>query len=283
MSDQSLLAMVQQALEAKDLKLPVFNRTALELQRALQKDDFDLAKCAALISRDQALVSEVLKEANSSFYSGLKKVVTIQDAMVRLGAKEVLRLTVQITQRGLYRSKIKGLQILMERLWKHALGTALGAFWLARHAGYQNLMQEAFLGGLMHDIGQLFLLKVLEDVRRANPQVSLSEALVMEVLVTLHVEQGYRLMQHWGLPEEYADIVRYHHHDEPPIDSPLLSLVMLANQACRKLGISLRHEPELILATTREAQLLGIKETTLAQLEIALEDKFFPKQPSAVD
>ncbi|RME34355.1 MAG: HDOD domain-containing protein [Deltaproteobacteria bacterium] len=283
MSGDSLLNRVQQALQSQDLQLPVFNKTALQLQRALRQDDFDIDKCAALINRDQALASEVLREANSSFYSGLKKVVTIRDAMVRLGAREVLRLTVQVTQRGLYRSRIKGLQILMEKLWKHALATAMGSYWLARHAGYQALMPEAFLAGLMHDIGQLFLLKVLEDVTRADARIRLSEALVMEVLVTMHVEQGYRLMQHWGLPEEYADVVRYHHHDDPPVESALISLVQLADMTSRKLGLALRHHPELVLPTTPAAMRLGLKETVLAQLEIALEDKFFPNgQQTAV-
>lgn len=277
MSGDSLLNRVQQALQSQDLKLPVFNKTALQLQRALQQDDFDLEKCVALINRDQALASEVLKEANSSFYSGLKKVVTIRDAMVRLGAREVLRLTVQVTQRGLYKSRIRGLQLMMEKLWKHALATAMGSYWLARHAGYQGLMAEAFLAGLMHDIGQLFLLKVLEDVTRADPRIKLSEALVLEVLVSLHVEQGYRLMQHWGLPEEYAEVVRYHHDDEPPVDSALISLVQLADMTSRKLGLAMSHQPELILATTPAAMRLGLKETLLAQLEIALEDKFFPQ------
>lgn len=282
MSGQSLQDMVQKALAAKDLKLPVFNRTAMDLQKVLSGQDFDIEKCAALINRDQALASEVLKEANSSFYSGLNKVVTIKDAMVRLGAKEVLRLTMQVSQRGLYRCQNKGLNQLMEKLWKHSLACALGAYWLARHAGYQSQMQEAFLGGLMHDIGQLFLLKVLDDVSRSNPEIKLSEALVMEVLVSMHVEQGYRLMQHWGLPEEYADVVRYHHHVEPPIDKSLLNLVMMSDQTCRKIGLALNQQPELVLATSREAQALGLKETTLAELEIALEDKFFPQGGAAV-
>lgn len=281
MSGQTLLGMVEQALTAKDLQLPVFNQTALQLQRAMAADDFSVDKCAALINRDQALASEILKEANSSFYGGLKNVVTINDAMVRLGSKEVLRLTLQVSQRGLYRCRNKGLNMLLEKLWKHSLGCALGAYWLARHAGYQGLMQEAFLGGLLHDIGQLFLIKVLDDICRAKPETKLSEALVREVLIGMHVEQGYRLMQHWGLPDEYADIVRYHHAENPPSDSALLTLVKLSDQACRKLAIGLSSQPELVLATSREAQILGLKETTLAELEIALEDKFCSPEGAA--
>jgi len=281
MTAPSLLSMVEQALAAKDLKLPVFNRTALQLQQALGKDDFRMDKCAALINRDQALASEVLKEANSSFYGGLKKVVTIHDAMVRLGAKEVLRLTMQVAQQGMYRCRHKGLSALMGRLWRHSLACGFGAMWLARNTGYQALMQEVFLAGLMHDIGQLFLLKVLEDICRQRPETRLSESLVMEVLVSLHVEQGFRLMQQWGLPDEYADVVRYHHHEDPPRDVPLLILVMLADQVCRKLGLAMVHHPELVPATSREAQLLGVKETTLAQLEITLEDRFFPQGHAA--
>jgi len=277
----TLMGAVQTYLASDRLQLPVFSRTAVELQRAIRKDDFSVAKCAALINRDQALASQVLKEANSSFYGGLKKITTVQDAMVRLGTKEVFRITVQVTQKGLYRSSHPLLGDIMGRIWQHALGAALGAWWLARKSGYQSQEQEAFLGGLMHDIGRLFLLKVLDEMAGKGHLQKLSGSLVDEVLDSMHVEQGYRLMCHWDLPEIYADIVKNHHSQDCDEQNPLLLLVQVADAACRKLGIGPPAEPDLVLATVPAAQLLDLRETTLAELEILLEDKFCQPEKQA--
>ncbi len=267
---------VQAHLAGDDLQLPVFNRTALQLQKAMSQPDFSMEKCAALISHDQALASQVLKEANSSFYSGLKKVTTIRDAMIRLGAKEVLNLTMTVTQRNQYQCRHPGLRRLVEKLWRHSLGVAVASQWLARQAGYQAQAQEAFLAGLLHDIGRLFLLRVLDEMAAKN-LMRMTEPLVMEVLDAMHVEQGHKLMTKWGLPELYCEIVRLHHSNAAEGETTVLLLVQLANQACHKLGLSLRPDPDLVLATTREAQALDIREIALAELEIMLEDKFMPK------
>lgn len=277
----SIVEIVQAQLSSEELKLPVFDKTVLELQRMLSRDDFSTEKCTALINKDQTLASQVLREANSSFYRGLKKVTTIRDAMVRLGAKEVLRLTLQVTQKSQYDCRHPGLKGMMKKLWQHALGVAISCSWLAKRSGFENLAQEAFLAGLMHDIGMLFLMKVLDEMASSNRLRQLSEPLVREVLDTMHVEQGYRLMRQWGMPEIYCDVVKRHRMSETTNANTLSLLVKLSNQACHKLGIGLVEQPDLVLATTAEAQALDIRETTLAELEIMLEDRFFPETLAA--
>lgn len=277
----SIVDVVQNDLAANDLKLPIFNRTALELQRLMGQGDFSMEQCAALISKDQTLASQVLREANSSFYSGLKKITTIRDAMVRLGAKEVLRLTMLVTQQSQYVCRHPGLKGLMDKLWRHSLGVGMSAYWLAKKIGYDAQAQEAFLGGLLHDIGELFLLKVLDEMVVKGRLRQLSEALVREILESMHVEQGFLLMQKWELPEIYCNVARLHHTSGAEGTTTLLLLVQLGDQACYRLGIGRDHDPDLVLATSREAQALDVRETTLAELEIMLEDKFFPKQAQA--
>jgi HD-like signal output (HDOD) protein len=92
------------------------------------------------------------------------------------------------------------------------------------------------------------------------------------VIDTLHTRQGYSLMKHWNMPEEYCIVVRDHH--EPSVDprNTLLILVRLADMACHKLGIGMRLLSEVNLAATPEANLLELSEIDLAELEIMLED-----------
>ena len=83
---------------------------------------------------------------------------------------------------------------------------------------------------------------------------------------------GAQLLETWGIPEVYAEIVRDHHVDELDEGRPLLSVVRLADQACARLGLSLVGDPGIELATLPEVHALGISETLLAELEIKLED-----------
>lgn len=270
----SLAEIIQQHLASDRLQLPVFHQTALKLQQLIARDDFDLNSCAALISKDQSLASQILREANSSFYSGLKSITTIKDAFMRLGAKEVLRITLHVTQQQQYVCRHPGLKLLMNKLWRHALGVAHASYWLAKKLGYQNLATEAFMAGLMHDIGELFLIKVLDELVVDKRVTNLNEQLVMEILETMHVEQGAWLMKKWGLPQIYADVAQFHHTHNSNDASTLLLLVQMADLACYSLGIALKPMSEVVLASTREAQQLDMRETTVAELEIMLEDKF---------
>lgn len=268
-----LVEFIEEFLASNTLELPVFHSVALKLQQILEKSDYDLEEVMALIAEDQALVSKVLRVANSPFYSGLSEVSTIKDALIRLGAREIANLTMVASQADFYYSDNETLNNYMRILWNHALGCATGTRWLAEKSGYKNLAQEAFLAGLLHDIGKLFLLKVLDELDKTGQLgVSLNEALVREVLDRLHAGQGYILMQKWNLPEIYCQAVGNHHREECDTGDMLLVLVRLADLACRKCGMGMHHEPAIVLLTTQEAQILGIKEIHLAELEITIED-----------
>ena len=67
-------------------------------------------------------------------------------------------------------------------------------------------------------------------------------------------------------------VCRDHHRKDYDTSNTLLVLVRLANLVCRKLGIGLLQDPDLILVTSNEAGLLGLTDITLAELEIAVED-----------
>lgn len=270
---KSLVEFIDEYLSANTLELPVFHSVALKLQQLLAKGDYSIDEVMELIVADQALASTILRAANSPFYSGLSRIATIRDAIVRLGAQEVASLTMISSQLDFYRADNEKLNRYMNILWNHALGCAVGSRWLAIKTGFKNLAQEAFLAGLLHDIGKLFLLKVLDELGRTGELgAKLTEAMVKEVLETLHARQGFELMRKWNLPEMYCRIVLNHHLEECPADDMLMALVRLTNLACRKVGIGMYHEPSLVLFTTQESQFLGIKEIALAELEITIED-----------
>jgi putative nucleotidyltransferase with HDIG domain len=271
--NMSIIEIIKGYLESSDLNVPVFHSVAVRLQQVLARTDFSIDEVNKLIIADPGVASQVLRVSNSSFYSGLNKVTTIRDAIVRLGATSVANIAMMATQQDMYRSAKAELNGIMSNLWQHALCCAIGARWLATKTNLAALAEEAFLAGLLHDIGKLYLLKVMEEIiKDGKSNIAISPALLSEVLNTMHVEHGYQLMCRWNMPEDYCNVVRDHHIDKWEQGKLLLALVRLVDQACNKLGVGMRHDPNLVLFASTEAQVLGVREITLAELEITIED-----------
>ena len=271
--NNSFLEIVQAYLNSDKAVLPVFNQTGMRVQQEVAKEDPDLRTIETLISSDQALTTQVLRTANSAFYKGLSKANSIRDAIVRLGTNEVGNIVTLCSQQVNYRSLDPFVFGLMKRLWEHSVGCAIGSKWLARQLKFDTLTAEAFTAGLLHDVGKLLILKVIEVLRRSKSAAVLpSESFMLEVLDFLHAEQGWHLSQRWNLPDIYSHVIRAHHDPELNTGDTLLTLVRLANKACNKMGIGLKSDPEISLETTPEANLMGLNGIFLAQLEIQLED-----------
>ena len=268
----SFIDEVERVIAAGEVTLPVFNPTALRVQQELVKKEPDERVLEQLITGDQSLSSQVLRMANSSFYRGLAKIMTVKAATVRLGMREIGRIVLLSASRNQFRSADPEINEIMKKLWQHSVGCALAANWLAKRCKFADLSSHAFFGGLLHDVGKLFILMVIEQVKRKNTAITMTDALFIEALDTLHTRQGYALMRKWDMPEEYSLIVRDHHTPDIDTKNYLLLIVRLADMACHKLGITLTPQPNLNLAATLEAGVFGLTEIDLAELEITLED-----------
>jgi putative nucleotidyltransferase with HDIG domain len=269
----SIVDVINGYIEGNTLGIPVFNTVALRLQKVLASKDYRIDEVNNLIIADPGLASQVLRVSNSSFYAGLNKITTIRDAIVRLGATCVANIAMLATQKDIYCSSDPKLNIIMQDLWQHSLCCAIGSKWLATKTNYGYLAQEAFLAALLHDIGKLFLLKVMEEIiREEKLDVGISQALISEVMTSMHAVHGARIMQQWNIPETYITVARDHHADDWDQGNPLLAVVRLVNQACRKVGVHSWPDPTLVLFASTEAQVLGVREINLAELEIVIED-----------
>ena len=271
----SLLDLIEQAIASLEVALPARNQTAVQLQQVLAKPDYDLREILELIESDQALTAEVLRVANSPFYGGLSEITTVQNAVVRVGGPEVIRLAIAAIEKESYRVRDAGLADLMAPLWNHAMGVALGARWLARKLGFQELENEAFIAGLLHDVGKLLLVRVCDDLISGDRiDQTIPDAVIHEILEQGHCRHGAALSDHWGLPDTYRTVILEHHDEHADEHNTLLLIVRLADLACRSLGVGMNRDSSLNLTATEEAHALDAREVLLAELTIMLEDSF---------
>jgi HD-like signal output (HDOD) protein len=120
--------------------------------------------------------------------------------------------------------------------------------------GQQNLADQAYMAGLLHDIGKLYLLKALERIiRNRELAIILEKELLLNVFSEMHVEFGCRLMDLWNLPDIYRAIVANHHAEHFDSADLLLAIVRMVNRNSRNFNLSLypsQNESENTLSDT---------------------------------
>lgn len=272
---ESFLDIIHEHLNSSETLLPVFNHPDGNIQNKILQEAPDLRAIAKLITGDTAFTFHVLKAANSNFFKGLTKVSTIQNAIIRIGTGEISKIVSTLLEPNNLIIKDPFCGGMIQKLWQHSLGCAIGTRWLAKQCGFNTLADEAFIAGLLHDIGKLLLITVVENLLRSDRSDHRpSDILLNEVMENFHAEHGCLLMENWNFPETYCKVAREHHTGDADPNDTLMLMVRLVNKACNKLGIGLHEDRSIILAATPEASILGLSEIFLAKLEITLEDIF---------
>ncbi len=239
-------------LEKKLANIPTLPTVAMEINRVSQRDDFTARTLGAIIEKDPALAVKLLKLANSAYYGLVRQVSTVDRALTLLGVNTVRNLALSVSVANLFESSEIGVDL--EGLWRHSLGCAVAAEALMKRYA-PPLSEEAFLLGVIHDIGCLVLVQnfpkevVLSLKLMKEKNLSQSEA-EKEVIGVSHQEVGAFLADKWNFPLKYSRIVRLHH--SPPLDTmdttkddnKLLLAVYVANQLAKALQIGTSFAPQ---------------------------------------
>lgn len=274
MSEKPLVELIEEKLSDENISLPVFNRVALKLQRMLGEDDYDGDQLAEVLQQDQAMAAHILKVANSAFYAGLQPVKTVKEAAFRLGAQTLANMIQLIAQKSLYKTRVKQFRPWIDQLWRHALGVAIASKWLAMNLGYSNVAEEAFMAGLLHDIGKLIEIRIIDELLvNQEFKTKLSFNLIKQILADMHCRHGRIYLEKQSMPDIYCMVAARHHEDRVTNENLVLNLVRLADKACHKMGIGLTEAPDILLSTTPEAINLMAKDIVLAELQVSVEEQ----------
>jgi HD-like signal output (HDOD) protein len=197
----------QQMLEKKLADLPPLPAVVTRIMQTVNNPDSGAEELNRLISLDQALSSKMLRIVNSAYYGFPKRIGTITHAIVILGFNTVRNLVLGVSAFGILTRKggIPGLNRRM--FWEHSVAAAVGSGIVARQKQPRNrtLMEQAFLGGLLHDIGELFLdcyfpaQYTLTLAHAARNEITMLQA-EREVLGIDHTTIAARISETWNFP-----------------------------------------------------------------------------------
>lgn len=225
--------------------LPPLPAVTRQLMSVLGSENASAGEVARVLSSDQALAGKVLKLVNSSFYGLPNEVTTISRAVVVLGFTGVRNLALGFGSIEMLRTLESSID--MRAFWSHALATGAAAQNMALLGPRRIDPEEAFLAGLMHDIGAYVLAAAVPDIygpiladTRGDRLAAEAEAIGMT-----HAQVGQGLLQFWELPEAFSNAARYHHDTARATDGqqPLTGLVALADVLANVWGRSCEPSP----------------------------------------
>lgn len=270
--ETSIAQIVEAEIRAGRVELPVLPEIATRVQE-LAARDADAREIVTVIEQEPAFAAAVLRYANSVAYAGLREITDLQQAVTRLGLVAVEQTLLGLAAKNAFVGHDPASERIFRVLWNHSLVTALASRRLATRAS--GVAPElAFLGGLLHDVGKVVILRCAEGLARKDPErFAFSEAALFEFFDALHCRVGESLFDLWNLPVEIRDVVRKHH--DPQFQAPqdlLVAVVAFGNQLAAKLGASLRPDPGKALLDTPAAALLRLDDVRLASLMVDVED-----------
>ena len=229
--------------------LPLFRSTTSKLETL-----------STLLKRDAAASVAVLRAANSASVAGNRRIVTIEDTLVRLGQDDVAEIVVQVTFKRVLALKRAPYAAWGRMLWQRSVATACAARALAPHVGINP--GEAYTAGLLHDVGESIALCAL-----AQSRLALNAADIAGPVATYHEAMGAIALSYWGLPAPLPQIAGRHHKVAADAnDEPLRSLVAFADAIADAAGYTGLSGPASDKSLEELGETFGLEPSALAAL-----------------
>jgi len=250
------------------LRLPSLPHIVIELIDALENGDVDTHTLAQKISRDQALTAKVLGLANSSFYGMQSKVGSIPHAVTVLGFNSVRSLVTAAAVVGTF-SAGNSKELDYAEFWKHAIATALSAKAIAKHLGANE--DQAFIGGLLHNIGRLVLatyspVRYQEVLRWRSQRDGDLIAAENHVLGIDHKVAGRAVLAHWKFPGAIVETLTALDASHPYEHSQAASVVTVADAIAYGLDLSGGEHDRVPVVSEYEWNMLGLDDAALTEI-----------------
>ncbi len=246
--------------KANDLTpLPV---SVSRLASLVAREDCDLREIIEVVSLDQALTIKLLRSSNSAASATRIPITTVNSAVTRLGTAIILSIATGAAVRKRMDQSIPEYGLSEGEFWSHSVAAALAAEVLSAYSTLK-VPPESFTAALLHDVGKLVISRFLTPEILGLLKVATEQAEVdklqaeTEILTVHHGELGGLIAQHWKLPESIVKGIT-HHHTPEEWDSPISSVVYMANVVAKMVEREIEIEESDLKDHSSQMDYLGI-------------------------
>jgi HD-like signal output (HDOD) protein len=221
MQQNDVSAFMRRSIDQSLKQVPALPSAVMKVLDETEKNEPSAAKVEAIVTMDQAIVARLLKVVNSAYYGLPGQVVTVGQAITILGLQQVRNLVLGLAAFGAFASNSPKQAEMLRTCWLHGLATAGSASQIGKEVGLGSKAQDlCFVGGLMHDLGKLFLFTQLpqpyaEALSRAKKSGTTIDEIETRLFGMSHAEIGMMLVQRWNFPDQLCTLIGTH---EGPFD-----------------------------------------------------------------
>jgi HD-like signal output (HDOD) protein len=215
-------------LEIKNL--PSIPKVMMEVQSLLRNESHNTVKLAHIVGKDQGLTTKILMIANSPLYGLQRKVASLEFAIMLLGVNEVANIVTALSLTETIKvDNVKGLNFM--EFWTHSMIVGTAAKDIAKRLGYFDVSGDAFVGGMLHDLGILltarYFPKQFEKILAAvETEGILFKDAEEKYLGLTHQEIGGFISRRWNLPPHLINSLLFHHNPYGAMDSPVVPYIV---------------------------------------------------------
>ncbi|MFQ6047984.1 MAG: HDOD domain-containing protein [Phycisphaerae bacterium] len=231
-----------------------------------------------VMKSDAALSARILKVVNSAFYGLPGQISTVDRAIVLLGMSAVKNIAIAASMGRLFRRSKLASKFSAKDLWKHSLAVASASRMIVKALGQAGL-EEAFVAGLIHDVGLLVEHQAfgtrLADVIRRSEEVGDFCAAEQELIGADHQAFGLGLTTKWKFPRHLRSVTGYHHRPSllSPENRPLPMVVHIADRLSCQAGLGFDLTARGTELPAEELEGFGLTREQLEEVNQALPDE----------
>ncbi|HSW62909.1 MAG TPA: HDOD domain-containing protein [Dissulfurispiraceae bacterium] len=275
--DKALRVLVQ--------KIPKLPTLPMIAERILGMVDDDVASVETIVetvAQDPAIAAKVLSFANAAFYGAGEPVLSVRDAVMKIGFKNIRSIALGISLMTIFSESKEKFASAYHRIFLHSVSVGVISRQIAEKVACE-LADKAFIAGLLHDIGKLVINKYFEDdyariLDEFNNGLFLIDA-EKKVLGITHADIGVWLADKWNLPAIIQDAIEFHHApSEAKNNRKLVALAHVANAVAARHSRGLFEVEPVNAFDSSALEILGISEKDLETIESGLDKQTFPAE-----
>jgi putative nucleotidyltransferase with HDIG domain len=195
--------------------LPALPESVTRMLNLADDPDVSTREVADMVSGDQAMASAVLRLVNAPFFGLGRRISSIQHAVLLVGLRTVRNLVLSVVLVKSFGESSRDRRFDRGRLWRHTVACAAGARLLSKRLGGAD-PEEAFLAGLVHDMGIVVFDQFFHDGFRRVADLATGTGMPLidaerEIFGRDHAFVGWQLARRWNFPASVAEAIGCHH------------------------------------------------------------------------
>lgn len=267
-TEQSLASRIAELVESDTIQLPPLPAVVIKARELLSSENSNAKALGTLLAEDAAIVAALMRVANSASFGGLGRIDTLNNAIQRIGQRQVGAIILGLGLKNAFRHGQPAKARILEVLWNHSVTSAFAARAIAGRTGLDP--ERAFLAGLLHDCGKVLVLSALDAIEESGSVQPVTDGAMRELMNALHCELGHRVLKSWNLPDDVAQVALLH-HEKARAGQELILAVQAANLITRRLGFHLEPDPTLTVVDDPIIEELGLTDIQVATLMVDME------------